>query len=145
ARRCELRQEGFRRACTAATAFALTAPLHGGNLQWPGVPLAVFDFAVRGLGVPALDLAISTFYLRGGEAGAEEAMRAGYASVAHLPDVDRSDFEAMVASRQLLLANAILSSSTGQLRAMASTYLPTTVDRLRHWLEHGTFTRALPG
>src|SRR5690606_12254227 len=101
-----LAQEAFRRVYTGATSIALHADLHGGNLKWHGGRLAGFDFDDCGLGVPALDLAISTFYLRGGEAGAEEAMRAGYASVAHLPDIDRPDFEAMVASRQLLLANA---------------------------------------
>jgi len=71
-------------------------------------------------------------------------VRTGYATVAALPDVAASDFEALAASRQLLLANALLGSTTAQSRERARTYLPLAVDRLRHWLETGHFTRDLP-
>ncbi|MCK0112976.1 phosphotransferase [Ornithinimicrobium sp. F0845] len=138
-------EEAFRRQYAGAPVIALHADLHGGNLKWHDGRLAVFDFDDCGLGIPALDLAISTFYLRGDDEAPEVAMRAGYASIAPLPEVSTEDFEAIVASRQLLLANSILASSTTQLRAMARTYLPATVDRLRHWLETGHFTRQLGG
>lgn len=144
-----------RTACITADAFArvgasdqviaLHADLHGGNLKWRDGRLAVFDFDDCGLGVPTLDLAISTFYLRGGAPGSEEALREGYATVAPLPDVSPEHFEAIIASRQLLLANDIVKSTTAQFREMARTYLPTAVDRLQHWLETGRFTRELPG
>ena len=123
----------------------LHADLHGGNLKWANDRLAVFDFDDCGLGVPALDVAITAFYLRSGSPEPEQALLAGYAEVAPLPEVHPAHFEAMVAARQLLLANSLLSSTTAELRAEAQGYLHVTVSRLRHWLETGTFTREPSG
>lgn len=120
----------------------LHADLHGGNLKWANNRLAVFDFDDCGLGVPELDLAITTFYLRSGSSAREEALLAGYAEVTPLPEVQPAHFEAMVAARQLLLANSLLASTTAELRAEAQQYLHVTVSRLRHWLIVGRFTRA---
>src|SRR6478609_8589654 len=53
--------------------IVLHADLHGGNLKWHEGRLAVFDLDDAGLGVPALDLAISTFYLRSEPLGVEQA------------------------------------------------------------------------
>ncbi|HKX69044.1 MAG TPA: phosphotransferase [Intrasporangium sp.] len=136
--------EAFRRADAAGPVIPLHADLHGGNLKWQDGRLAVFDFDDCGLGVPALDLAISTFYLRGSDPATEPAMLSGYAEVSVLPDIAPADFEALVASRQLFLANLLLGSSTAQWRELAQTYLPLSVDRLRHWMRTGRFTRALP-
>ncbi len=122
----------------------LHADLHGGNLKWRRGTLAVFDFDDCGLGLPVLDLAITAFYLRDGTEAGERALRAGYAEVAAVPEVDPADFEALVAARQLLLANALLSTTTADLRGEAADYLVTTVARLHHWLGTGRFTRALP-
>lgn len=97
----------------------LHADLHGGNLKWADDRLAVFDFDDCGLGVPTLDLAITTFYLRSGSAAPEQALQAGYAEVAPLPECHPAHFEAMVAARQLLLANSLLSTTTAELRAEA--------------------------
>lgn len=129
---------------SAAGVLPIHGDLHGGNLKWHEGRLAVFDFDDSGLGTPALDLAISTFYLRDDVEGGEEALREGYRSVRALPGVDGEAFEALIASRQVLLANALLATSTASLRAEAADYLRVTVDRLRHWLETGRFTRALP-
>lgn len=123
---------------------ALHADLHGGNLKWHEGRLAVFDFDDCGVGVPALDLAISTFYLRGGDPAPEAALREGYADVAPLPDIDPADHEALIAARQLLLANSVLTSNTAELRDEAARYTEVSVDRLRRWLEGGTLTRAMP-
>ena len=121
--------------------IVLHADLHGGNLKWHRGRLAVFDLDDAGLGVPALDLAISTFYLRGGDPAVEEALRTGYARVRPLPEVTSEQFEALVAARQLLLANSLLDSSTASLRAEADDYLDVTVQRLREWFDTGRFTR----
>jgi Ser/Thr protein kinase RdoA (MazF antagonist) len=121
--------------------IVLHADLHGGNLKWHDGHLAVFDLDDAGLGVPALDLAISTFYLRDGDPAIEQALRAGYAEVRALPDVSDEQFEALVAARQLLLANSLLMSSTASLRAEATAYLDVTVQRLREWRDTGRFVR----
>ncbi|WP_392542202.1 phosphotransferase enzyme family protein [Oryzobacter telluris] len=122
-----------------ATPIALHADLHGGNLKWHDGRLSVFDFDDSGMGMPLLDLAISTFYVRRAGADGEPALRAGYASVAPLPDGLDAHLEPLVAARQLLLANSLLDSSTAALRAQAQDYLHVTVARLRHWLDTGRF------
>lgn len=135
--------DAFDHLAGSAAPRPLHADLHGGNVKWHERRLAVFDFDDAGVGLPVLDLAIATFYLRGEDARLEAALRAGYAEIAPLPDVDRDDFEALVASRQLLLANALQLTSTAALRAQASAYLETSLARLLRWRDTGTFTRAL--
>ncbi|MFL6151282.1 MAG: phosphotransferase enzyme family protein [Ornithinibacter sp.] len=122
--------------------IVLHGDLHGGNLKWHAGRLGVFDLDDAGFGVPALDLAISTFYLRDGEPAVEEALRQGYAEVRALPDVSDEQFEALVAARQLLLANSLLLSSTASLREEATAYLDVTVERLSGWLHTGRFERS---
>jgi Ser/Thr protein kinase RdoA (MazF antagonist) len=122
----------------------LHADLHGANLKWRDGRLAIFDFDDSGLGLPALDLAISVFDLRGADPAPEQALKEGYAEVAPLPEVPLEHFEAMVAARQLLLANSLFASTTAELRGEAEQYLHVTVRRLRHWLDTGTFTRLPP-
>ncbi len=141
-RRC---RAAFSSAGAAASAIALHADLHGGNLKWHQGALAVFDFDDSGLGVPALDLAVATFYLRDGTPEAvavESALRVGYAGVTPLPDVDDDAFEGLVAARQLLLANSLLASTTSTLRSEAESYLDVTVQRLHRFLDTGRFTLA---
>ena len=104
----------------------------------------MFDFDDSGFGTAALDLAISTFYLRDAFEGAEVGLRQGYQAMRDLPLLDRSVFETLIASRQLLLANALLASSTASLRADAEAYLLISIERLQHWLNTGRFTRTLP-
>lgn len=136
--------EVFERLHRDAALRPLHADLHGGNLKWHEGRLAVFDFDDAGLGLPVLDLAISAFYLRADDRTLEERMREGYAEIADLPQVDPADFEALIASRQLLLANSLLVTTTADLQAQAEDYMRVSIARLRHWLETGVFTRALP-
>jgi Ser/Thr protein kinase RdoA (MazF antagonist) len=128
-------RRAFAEVAATADAIPLHADLHGGNLKWHGGRLAVFDFDDSGLGVPLLDLAIATFYLRGGDPAVERALRDGYAEVSPLPDDEH--LEALVAARQLLLANSLLTTTTAAWRHQAVEYLGTTVDRLRHWMATG--------
>lgn len=140
-----LLDEAFARCSAAITQAASTEPahvihgdLHGGNLKWHESRLAVFDFDDCGIATPSLDLAIATFYLRRLDPSVEEALRAGYDEVRGLPQP--ADFEAIVASRQFLLANDLLRSSTPEFRDQAAAYLDTTIDRLTRWRESGRFT-----
>lgn len=140
----EVMADAFAAVHDGATLRPVGADLHGGNLKWSGDRLAVFDFDDSGLGLPVVDLAVTTFHLRGGDPGPERAQREGYADVAPVPEVDPAHFEALVAARQVLLANSLLASTTADLRREAGQYLTVTVDRLRHWFETGRFTRAVP-
>lgn len=136
--------EVFERLHREAQLRPLHADLHGGNLKWHEGRLAVFDFDDAGLGLPVLDLAISAFYLRADDRTLEERMLEGYAEIAPLPRFGPADFEALIAARQLLLANSLLVTKTADLRAQAEDYTRVSIARLRHWLETGVFTRALP-
>ena len=127
-------------ATAAEPAIVVHGDLHGGNLKWNEGELAVFDFDDCGLAVRTFDLATSTFYLRKDSEEVEEALRTGYSSVLDLPHLDAGSFEALVASRQLLLANDLLRTSNAELQEMAEEYLDRTVTRLRRWQETGRFT-----
>lgn len=122
----------------------LHADLHGGNLKWHRGRLAVLDFDDAGLGVPIQDLAISAFYLRPSPR-AEEALFEGYALVAPLPEVTGDTFEALVAWRNLVLANDLIATEHADFRTWVASYLPTTVARLRHYLDTGVFRPDAPG
>ncbi len=143
ARARELSAAALARVHATGPVHAVHADLHVGNLKWHEGRLAVLDFDDCGLGTPALDLAISAFYLRGGDPAPEREMRAGYAEVLPLPDTDPDDVEGLVAARQLLLSNDLLGTTTAELRGEAVRYLGVTVQRLRHWLDTGAFTRAV--
>ncbi len=134
-------REAVSAVSAASPAIAIHADLHGGNLKHHEGRLAVFDFDDSGVGVPAIDLAVATFYLREGRSDAESALRSGYAAVASLPDLPPVVFEGVVAARQLLLANSLFATTTAQWRGEAEEYLGTTIARLRHWLDTGRFTR----
>lgn len=141
----EKTETAFKRLYDGARVRPVHADLHAGNVKWDGARLAVFDFDDCGFGLPVLDLAISAFYLRSGDPGPEDALRAGYAEVAPLPDVEVADFEALVAARQLLLLNTLLTSATAELRRQSARYVGVTLERLRHWLRTGRFTRGPVG
>ncbi|HYN29545.1 MAG TPA: phosphotransferase [Dermatophilaceae bacterium] len=139
----------FAEVYAGARPVVLHADLHGENLKWHGGRLAVFDFDDCGLGVPALDLAIATFYLRDGRPEVEQALLAGYARTGGTEPAPRlgvtpAQFEAMVAARQLLLANCLLTSSTADLRGEAEGYLAVTAERLRRYLRTGRFALSPP-
>lgn len=138
-RRCS---EALTSDASTGSAHIVHADLHGGNLKWTAGPgevgtLSVFDFDDCGIATEALDLAIATFYLRRSDPEVETALRQGYAEIRALPELE--DLEALVAGRQLLLANDLLRSSTPEFQRMAIGYLDTTLERLTRWEESGHF------
>ncbi len=143
-RALDVTADAFEEVFATDRAIPLHADLHGYNLKWHEDRLAVFDFDDCGIAVPVLDLAISAFYLRKEDRSVEEALLEGYAALAPLPQVAPRTYEALVASRQLLLANDLLGSTTAQWRGRAQDYLGISVDRLEHWLDTGRFTHLLP-
>lgn len=131
------------RAFAAGGVIPLHADLHGGNLKWHRGRLSVFDFDDAGRGVPALDLAIATYYLRD-DAAAEDALRQGYASVRPLPEIGAEVFEGLVAGRNLLLVDDLLEQQNAELRAIIPAYMASSVRRLRAWLDTGRYRRDVP-
>lgn len=121
----------------------LHADLHGGNLKWHDGRLSVFDFDDAGCGVPALDLAISSYYLRV-DAAYEAALREGYARVRPLPRLSDEAFEGMIAGRNLLLLDDLLEQQNAELRGIIPRYTELSVRRLRAWLDTGRFRFDVP-
>ena len=119
----------------------LHADLHPWNLRWSDHTLSVFDFDDSGIGVPALDLGIAAYYLRPLKRGAalEAALLEGYAAAAPLPPCSQADLEAVLAGRNLVLLNDLLTNTTANLRAMLPRYIERSVVSLSHFLETGVF------
>lgn len=119
----------------------LHADLHLWNMKWSRGQLSVFDFDDSAEGVPLQDFGISFFYLRRSKNSTqlEEAMLEGYGQ---MPNYSQAELEAIIAGRQLLLANDLLINENAELQAQAQTYLETSEIRLRTYLETGVFPRA---
>lgn len=122
----------------------LHADLHIWNLHWYRGRLAVFDFDDSGIGVPAQDLAISAYYIRDSLAQ-EAALLAGYQEVQPLPAFTIAQYEAMVASRNLVLLNDIVTTKNAEFLAMLDRYVPRSVTKLRAYLDTGVFRHDVPG
>lgn len=137
-------QQAYDDVLAAGRAIPIHADLHGGNAKWLRGRLAVFDFDDAAVGVPAQDLAIASYYLRGDGDG-EEMMLAGYEEVRPLPDVASADYEAMLAARNVLLANEVLRMSTADMREFAPPYIANSVLRLRSFLDAGVYRREVDG
>jgi len=117
-------------------------PIHGDlhvwNLKTVNGQLAVFDFDDAGIGRRLQDLAISAYYLRD-RPGGEEALLQGYESIRPLPKHSSEEWEALIAGRNLLLLNAVVSSVTAGYEDFAPKYAKRTADRLKHYLTTGRY------
>ncbi len=121
-----------------ATRHPLHADLHIWNLKWYRGRLSVFDFDDSGIGVPVQDLAISAYYLRDNDAQ-ESALLEGYQDVRALPSYTTDQFEATVASRNLVLLNDVITTMNAEFLAMLPTYVPRSIAKLRHYLDTGRY------
>lgn len=116
----------------------LHADLHVWNLKWYRGRLSVFDFDDSGIGVPVQDLAISAYYLRD-NAEQETVLLEGYQEVRSLPSFSSEQFEAMVASRNLILLNDVITTTNAEFLAMLPTYVPRSITKLRFYLDTGRY------
>ena len=122
----------------------LHADLHIWNLRWFRGRLSVLDFDDSGIGVPMQDLAISAYYLRDDDEQ-EAALLEGYQEVRSLPEFTGAQFEAMVASRNLVLLNDVITTVTAEFLEMLPRYVPNSITKLRAYLETGVFRHHIPG
>lgn len=131
--------ERFREIYGSATPIPLHADLHQWNMKWHRGRLSVFDFDDSGLGVPMLDLATTAFYVRRVDRALEDALLEGYASVRAMPAFTPAQYEAVLASRNLLLLNDLFVTVTEALGVSLAEYIGITTARLRHYLDTGEF------
>lgn len=137
-------QERYDQVVARGPRIALHADLHGWNLRWNAGRLAVLDFDDAGWGVPTQDLAISAYYLRD-DARREQWWLEGYAQERSLPVFSTDEYEAVVASRNLVLANDLVTTAHATYRGWLPRYLSNTVARMRNYLETGRYLANAPG
>lgn len=114
------------------------ADLHVWNAKWYHKRLTVFDFDDCGITTPLHDLSISTYYLRD-QPGAEAALLRGYERERPVPDHTETEWEALVASRNLLLLNDVLDNITADMADFLPGYIQRTVGRMGRYLKTGRF------
>jgi Ser/Thr protein kinase RdoA (MazF antagonist) len=115
--------------------------LHFYNLKWRGGELSAFDFDDCILGMPVFDAYITVFYLRNYAEWRELETLYMNALEQTLDDfeVTKAEFELLVASRGLTLANELLRWDHAHQRDMGIRYAKATNERMRHYSRTGTF------
>lgn len=105
------------------------ADLHPWNVMWHAGELSVFDFDDSGIGLPIQDLATALYYLDTPEQ--DEALLAGYKSVAALPKHTEGQLKDLLLQRRIILLNYLFETTNSDHRAMIPEYLPETIRRIR--------------
>lgn len=137
-------REAHSQVDAGGTPMALHADLHLANAKWGRSGLSVLDFDDAVWGVPAHDLAISTYYLRPRQQ-LVDALFEGYASNGTLPDLQPHHLEALLAARNLLLVDELLRTQSADFVALLPRFLENSAIKQRHFLETGMFRHDLPG
>jgi Ser/Thr protein kinase RdoA (MazF antagonist) len=125
------------------TGQLIHADLHGWNMKWYRGRLSIFDFDDCGWGLPLQDLTVTSYYIRD-TMEFEEALLEGYRSVAALPIFSQDDYEWLVAHRNLMLLNDVVSSVTKEIQQIVPRYTEATVKKIRLFLETGVYRHTLP-
>jgi Ser/Thr protein kinase RdoA (MazF antagonist) len=128
----------------AGTRMPIHADLHQWNVKWLRGRMSVFDFDDAGIGVPAQDVGITSYYLSSSD-DLRPALLEGYESVAPVPPMTAEQFQAELAARNVILLNDVLSTATRSTRDLAQRYLGNTQARLRCYLDTGTYRMDAPG
>lgn len=128
----------------ASVPHAIHGDLHGGNLKRFRRRLAVFDFDDALIGLPLQDLGISSYYLRASGIDVSPLFD-GYASVRPCPEHTSSQFEAVIAGRNLLLLNEILAAVSVDAVSIRETYVSNARRRLGAYLERDVYRFDVPG
>lgn len=119
--------------------IAVHNDLHYDNLKWHQGRLAIFDFDDCAMSWPVTDCFITSFYLRRFDPSVEAAYWQGYGLGPTDFGIDEIEFETLVASRSVLLSNAMFNATTPSLRNIAEPYAKVCERRLVHFLKTGRF------
>jgi Ser/Thr protein kinase RdoA (MazF antagonist) len=117
---------------------------HNWNMKWYRGRLSLFDFDDSGIGPTLFDLAISTYYLRPNNVNAD-ALLEGYAEVSELPPHSADEFEALVAHRNVLLLNDLLTTLHSGHRGLLPRFIANTEIKLRAFLDTGVYRHDVDG
>lgn len=125
----------------ADTLMPLHYDVHMGNVKWSRGRLSVFDFDDSLMGHPAFDAYVTVFYLRSREGWPELEARywQGLGSSPEAMGVTKEEFEILVASRGILLANEMFRWGGATPEGLAVRMAGNTEKRLQHFFETGVF------
>lgn len=129
---------------SSGRAIPLHADLHLANAKWHRGVLSVLDFDDAVTGVPAHDLAISSYYLRPRQP-LVDALFEGYASEAEIPALAPAHLEALLSARNLLLVDEVLRTLSADFVTMLPRFLENSAIKQRHFLDSGQWRHDLPG
>lgn len=113
--------------------------LHAGNIKWHKNKLAVFDFDDCVFGRPIIDIGIADFYIRRSVDNGSEYLWEGLQSTPESFGLTRNEYENLVASRNVALANEFFVINNAGIRNLAPEYAEVTQKRIENFLENGVF------
>lgn len=108
------------------------ADLHGWNLKWNAGVVSVLDFDDCGFGLRIQDIATTLYYLD--RPDQDEALLAGYKSIAPLPIYSDAELQALLLHRRLMLLNYLYETDNQEHREMIPAYLEETSKRVDSFL-----------
>ena len=118
--------------------------LHNWNMKWYRGRLLLFDFDDSAIGPTLFDLAISSYYLRSNDANVD-ALLQGYSEVSEIPPHSADEFEALVAHRNVLLLNDLLTTLHSGHRGLLPRFISNTEIKLRSFLDTGVYRHDVDG
>jgi Ser/Thr protein kinase RdoA (MazF antagonist) len=116
-----------------ATPGVIHADMHGGNVLWHDGGLSVIDFDDCGLGLPIQDFATALYYFDTPEQ--DGAFKAGYQSVAPIPECSEKEMKMFFLQRRVVLLNYLYETSNLEHKSMIPEYQEETLRRVRNFLE----------
>ena len=116
-----------------ATPGVIHADMHGGNVLWHDGGLSVIDFDDCGLGLPIQDFATALYYFDTPEQDA--AFKAGYKSIAPIPECSEKEMKMFFLQRRVVLLNYLYETSNLEHKSMIPEYQEETLRRVRNFLE----------
>jgi len=116
-----------------ATPGVIHADMHGGTVLWHDGGLSVIDFDDCGLGLPIQDFATALYYFDTPEQDA--AFKAGYQSIAPIPECSEKEMKMFFLQRRVVLLNYLYETSNLEHKSMIPEYQEETLRRVRNFLE----------
>ena len=116
-----------------ATPGVIHADMHGGNVLWHDGGLSVIDFDDCGLGLPIQDFATALYYFDTPEQ--DGAFKAGYQSIAPIPECSEKEMKMFFLQRRVVLLNYLYETSNLEHKSMIPEYQEETLRRVRNFLE----------
>ena len=115
-----------------ATPGLIHADMHGGNVLWHEGSLSVIDFDDCGIGLPIQDFATALYYFDTPEQDA--AFKAGYNSIAPIPECSEGEMKMFFLQRRIVLLNYLYETSNLEHKSMIPEYQEETLRRIRNFL-----------